>query len=493
MIGFINLNFLKLNLSRLNLRSRGAAQTRSSLLGITLDAHRLETVLVRRSNGSLRLQQSAATPLELNLLTDDPELVGREIRNHLDRAEIRERYCAVCLPLEWAMTAHVAIPELPAEDVDSFLNLEAERAFPLPQESLSLLTSRCQGSAGAQFATLIAIPKDHLTTLQKVLKAAQLKPVSFSLRMPALLDPAGTVAEGMAALGVGESSVELQVCCGGGIAALRGLEGALEQDGAGKKPYVDVVARDLRITLGQLPAELRQAVHRLKVFGQGATLGRFTEDLAARAKLMGLEVELVSHYAPAEFESNPPPHTPISPGVSLAVRVLLGRGAALEFLPPRVSTWQQMTGRYSSKKLALAGAVGGIIALLLLGALLTQQWQLRRWRGEWTRIKARVSELDGMQQRIRQFRPWFDDSFRSLSILRQITAAFPEDGSVFAKTVEIRDPGTVSCSGTSRDQQALLRVVDQLRASKKFNSVQVDQIRGKQFTINLHWGGGGNP
>ena len=44
-----------------------------------------------------------------------------------------------------------------------------------------------------------------------------------------------------------------------------------------------------------------------------------------------------------------------------------------------------------------------------------------------------------MQQQIRKFRPWFDDSFRNLTILRKITEAFPEEGDVTAKTLEIRD------------------------------------------------------
>jgi hypothetical protein len=96
-----------------------------------------------------------------------------------------------------------------------------------------------------------------------------------------------------------------------------------------------------------------------------------------------------------------------------------------------------------------------------------------------------------MQQQIRRFRPWFDESFRSLAILQRVTEAFPEDGAVVAKTLEIRDPGVIMCTGTARDQQALLKVVDLLRAQAEFSSVQVDQIRGKQFTLNLQWTGGG--
>src|SRR5262249_42603927 len=150
-----------------------------------------------------------------------------------------------------------------------------ERGLPFSQETLLVVSSRCRGAKGAQFATLIAIPKENLFTLQKVLKAAQLRPLSFSLGMAALQGAATSTNEGIAALAIGENNVELQVTCGGGIAALRTLQGALEQDGVRKKPYADVVARDLRITLGQLPAELRETVRRLKIFGNSEDLGRF--------------------------------------------------------------------------------------------------------------------------------------------------------------------------------------------------------------------------
>ena len=489
MIGLINLNLLKLNLDRLG-GLRGKPQPRSSLLGLALDGQRIEAVVARRSNGAVRVQSTAAGSLQLNLLTDDPALVGREIRNHLDRAGIRERHCAVCVPLEWALTAHAPVPDLPPQDVESFLSIEAERGFPFGQETLSMAMSRCRASNGAQYATLIAIPREHLATLQKVLKAAQLKPLSFSLALPALQDP-HSGAPGSAALSICENTVELQVACGGGIAALRTLQGALEQDGVRKKPYVDVVARDLRITLGQLPAALRDTVRSLTVFGHGEGMERFVEELQARAKLMGLEVALARTYRQDGGQVQLPADVPVSAALSLAAKLLTGQPPALEFLPPKVSAWKQVAGRYSSRKLAWTGAAAGVALLLVAAAFLIQQWQLGRWRSNWTQMEAQVTELDAMQQQIRRFRPWFDESFRCLTTLRTITEAFPEDGAVFAKTIEIRNPGAVSCKGSALEQKSLFKVVEQLQASKEFTSLQVEQIRGKQFTINMQWNEGG--
>src|SRR2546430_9043370 len=50
------------------------------------------------------------------------------------------------------------------------------------------------------------------------------------------------------ALPICEKSVALQVSCGGGIAALRTLEGTLETEGGNRRLDADVVAREIRIT-----------------------------------------------------------------------------------------------------------------------------------------------------------------------------------------------------------------------------------------------------
>ncbi len=418
-------------------------QRASSVLGLSLDGNRLEGVVLRRTNGSLVLQKTISASLSLDPLTNDPELVGREIQNHLEKAGIRERRCAVCVPLNWVLTLQTKLPDLPEADVSGFLQIEAERGFPYGPDALLICASRFRSPAGEQYATQMAVQRDHVSRLMTALKAARLKPVTFSLGLAAMPTADKEAPEGVLALVIGGNGVGLQVACGGGVAALRMLEGALEAEGGKKRLQADVVAREIRITLGQLPGELRGAAGRVKVFGQGDLAQELAEELLA-----------------------------------------------LEFLPPKVKPWRQFTARYSSRKLVWAGATAASIALLIATLFLIQQWQLSSLRSKWAVMAPTVGELDNLQQQIRKFRPWFDDSLRTLSILRRVTEAFPADGVVSAKTVEIRDLATVTCSGTARDSQALLKTLDQLRATKEVTDVKVDQIRGKsplQFTFNFHW------
>lgn len=469
-------------------------QRLSSLLGLSLDGSRLDGVWLRRTNGSLQVQQSFSVSLSLDPLTAAAELVGREIRNHLDAAGIRERRCVLGLPLKLALTTHVELPDLPAADLTSFLQIEAERGFPSDVATLLICRSRCVAPSGKQHAILVGIPRNHLAQLDQVLRAARLKPISFPLSLVGLQPPQTEASNGVLALAIADTHVGLQVTCGGGVTALRTIEGALELEGGRRLLHPELVAREARITLGQLPAELRESVRRIRVFGPPDLSQQLADEMELRLEPMGLKVESVSRYVANEFGLRLSADTPVSPALSLAAGRLADRGALFDFLPPRVTAWQQATARYSSAKLRTVAAAAALLLLLVGSLFFVQQWQLMRLRSQWKAMAPKVKELEKVTQDIHQFRPWFDDSLRALTILRQLTQAFPEEGVVSAKTVEIRDLRAVTCTGVTRDNQSLIRTVDRLRASGGIADLRVSTIRGKspmQFTFDYRWSEGG--
>src|SRR5260221_61933 len=271
----------------------------SSLLGLSLDGSLLQGALVRRSNGSVAIQKTFFASLSLDPLTNDPELVGQEIRNLLEKAGIRERVCAVCVPLNWALTLQTKVPELPDDDVASFLQLEAERGFPYGLDALLISNSLWRSPAGDQYATQVAVPRDHVSRLEKALKAARLKPIAFSLGVVAMQGASQEASNGVMALVIGEKGAGLQVSCGGGIAALRTLEGSLESEGGQKRLHAEVIARELRITLGQMPADVRESVPQLRGFGDDALAQPLVAELRPRIEPMGWGVHQVTKNAAA--------------------------------------------------------------------------------------------------------------------------------------------------------------------------------------------------
>lgn len=461
-----------------------------TLLGLSLDGSRMDAVVLRRTNGSLQVQQAVSLNLSLDPLTADPELVGREIRNQLDAAEVREKVCVLGVPLKWALTTHVELPEIAEADVAGLLQMEAERGFPCDVATLLVATSRWSAPDGKKHATLVGIPRNHLTLLETSLRAARLKPISFSLGITALQNSAGDVL----ALAIGDSQVGLQITCGGGVAALRALEGSLETEGSRKILNTDMVVREARISLGQLPAILRETIRTVRIFGPRDLARQLAGELQQRFSALGLKIEEVAHFSKEDFGVQLPADAPVNAALSLAAAKLARCDSVFEFLPPKVSAFQQISQKYSSGKLRLAGAAAAAVVVIVGGLFAYQSAILSELRSDWKLKERKVAELKSIQDQIRQYRPWFDTSIRALTILRQVTAAFPDDALVSAKTIEIRDLNTVVCSGVARDNRSLLAVIDKLRTVNNVSGVRVVRISGKnplQYTFDFRWSEGG--
>ena len=466
----------------------------AALLGLTLDGSRLEGVVLRRNNGSLTVGQQFAVTLTLDPLTAAPELVGREIRNQLDTAGIRERHCIVGLPLKWVLTMATELPPLAEADAANLLEVEAERGFHSDVATLQIANSRAALAGDKQNVLLAGIPTAHLVVLEKVLVAAKLKPVSFGLGLSALQPPADEKSQGVLALAIGEANVALQISAAGGVLALRTIEGAVENENGQPVLQAEIVARETRISYGQLPDEVRNALKRIRIFGPQALARRLADELEIRFGPMGLRVEIVGGYAPGELGLQPPAEATLSGAFSLAARRLAEQKTPFEFLPPKPTVIERFVAKYSSGRLRTTGAAVAAVVALVAALFLWQQFQLQRLGSQWNAMAVRVGQLQHVQDNIVQYRPWYDGTFPNLAILRQLTLCFTEDGSVTAKNIEVRDGNTITCAGTARDIQALIAVDKKLAAVPGVTGLHYVQSRGKspiQFVLTFHYNNGG--
>jgi hypothetical protein len=451
-----------------------------SIVGLSVMDGHLRVAHVARARSSIAVLRAATANLSLDLLHPEAELVGREIKNHLEAAGIRERHCVIALPPSWLMTQHTKVPELSGEDLAGMLQIEAEKGFPVDPEELQITRSPHR-STESGYVTQLAVRRDQLTRLSTVLKAAGLKPVSFSLGLAALPGAMTPAGNGCITLRLEPKGAVLLIAAGGGIASFRTLEATIESEAGENVVNGPAIARELRITFEQLPVDLRREVRQLSLCGDEKMARQLGVTLADWARDSGLTIELGGKAAPAVGQEIVE---------QLAERFLKHGASELEFLPPRPSRWSVMMARYSSKRLAMAGFAAAAAAIVLAAAFGWQEY--RRWtlRSEWQTMAAQVTELEGLQSSIREFRPWYDTSFRNLSIMKRVVECFPDNGSVTAKTFEIHGPMNVSVSGTARDNASLLRTLDQLSQAKEIQGVKVEQIRGKtpaQFTFTFRW------
>ena len=457
-----------------------------SFLVLALEPGHLRAALVRRGKSAPLEVRAFSAPLTLDLLHPEPELVGREIRNQLEAAGAKERHGVVALPPAWVMTLSLAVPPgLVGDDLDGFLQLAAERGFPSAPEELQIVRSVWE-AGGERRVTLLAVARAQLDKLDIVLRAAGLRSAGFTLALPAVSGALGAATEGQFTLWLEGDGAVLLVGLQGAVVAWRALEATIESEAGERVLHSAALLRELRITLQQVPEAVRPVLRRLALQGDPALAGALATAVEGWAAEAGVEVVKAG---PGRV-----------PGEELVERLArawaVGEAGGLEFLPPRPSRWAQLAARYSSRRLATAGAA--VAALLLLTGLGFGWQEYRLWslRSRWEAMAPAVKELETVQARIREHRSWHDTSFRNLSILRKVTECFPETGAVTAKSFEIQGQTNVTVSGTARDNASLLRTQDLLRQSREVQAVKIEQIRGKtpaQFTFKFRWSGGTTP
>ena len=474
-----------------------------SVIGLSLTHGQLCVAHAARAKHAVAALRTATAKLSLDLFHRETELVGREIRNHLEAANVKERHCVVALPPAWLMSLHTKMPpQLSADDAAGLLLIEAEKGFPCDPDQLQIARSPHATPEGS-YVTQLAIRKEQLAQLGAVLKSAGLKPVSYTLGLDALPGVMGgpgnlpasdsdrapdalaspAAIDGLMTLVLEPKGATLLVSAGGGIAAFRTFEATIDSEAGENVINGAALARELRITFEQIPADLRQAVRRLRLLGDDGIARQLEEKLAEWAADAGLRIERASGA-----------RLPIGEEIveQVALRHLRDGGPALEFLPPRPSRWSLMMARYNSPRLATAGFAAAAAALVALGAFGWQEYRRQSLRNEWNAMAAQVKEIDGVTARIREFRPWYDASHRNLTILKRVVECFPDTGTVSAKSFEVHGISNVSISGTARDNTSLLRTLDQLRQVKEIQGLKIEQIRGKtpaQFTFTFRWSG----
>jgi hypothetical protein len=437
-----------------------------AVLGLAFDDHHFHAVSARCNKEQFLTGKSLDAGMTLSLTHAEPTAVGQEIRARLSSADLRERTCVVALPSRWIMSHAIRVPTgLTGTDLDGFLQIEVEKHFPYDPEELQIARSASKCGAD-EWVTLFAVRRAQLNQLKAALAAAELQPVSFTLGLAALpgtIPPAGKGRITTATVG---GVTTMALAAGGGLVAFRTSESA----------EAGTLVRELRITVEQIPSELRSELHDVLVADDAA----FAESIRAWTQIAGLILIQPDARAPS-----------VTAQVAEAIALNRLKGVAgLEFLPPRPSRWAAFLPRYNSRRLANSVVAAALLVVLVLGMFGWQQIRLWSLRSRWAAMATPVTALQADQSLIHEYRPWFDTSFHDLRLLRAVTECFPDNGSVTAKSVEIRGPAVVAISGTARDNPSLLRTLDQLRKVASVRNLKVEQIHGKtpeQFTINFRW------
>ena len=457
-----------------------------AILAIGLEEHLAGAAVVEQSGGARVLGAAASFSMSLNLLKDAPDLVGSELRQHLDAAHIHVKRCILCVPARWLLCAQVPIPELPEQDIPGYIELQAERQFPLAGDEIVYAASQYQTPDGVRGATLLALPLNRLQKLQALARAARLEVIGVTSPVAALARW-NRPAESAVLLAEPER-VELAITGFGGLVNLRALGGAPHDPMDAGGIEFNGLGRELRISMKRLPKSLSAAIGSIEVYGEETLVPELVA--AVRDALGGAEVTVRTGTADIPHRDRETGRTANPALVAAADLYLRGAGIQPNFLPPRPGRFEELVRTALKRRTTslVAGAAG--LLLLASAAFAIQARTLHVLEAEMEALGPRAESAGALQDQIRTYRDWFDAGAPTLDIASGLTEAFPEEGTVWLKSASIKNGATITCSGKATGNRAWLEMLESLRAAPAFGGVQVSQVRGDaplEFNFSCTW------
>lgn len=440
-----------------------------SLLGLSFYGRRVSAIVLIAHEGRIEISKKASAHLSSEAFTSNAEIVAKELRSFLDQNELRQTKCIVCLPANRILTSCIDIPPLSEEDRRSYLDLQIETEFPLNADELCAASLPYETDSGWR-AMLTAFPKHHFDWMDRVLHHAKLRPISFTLGITAIPDACSAP---QLFVSIGTNCLELCVKSDSGFENLRSLDAVFETNfESNHSIHPESLHREIKITLGQLPAEIRDSLK------EAILLDESSSDIAETMERQLCEIGLASkrksmstlHLATAAF--------------------LRDQKSRIEFLPPKENRLAGFAKKISSRGNVWLGGSIGMMAILVAIAFFWQGHRLQSLEKQWAKMSEKVSMLETLQTKIRQFRPWFDESPESLKIARTLSQAFPKEGTIWIRSLRIEENARVFCSGLARHNAELLSAMDALRARDHISEVKLQHSRGEapiEFAFHFEW------
>ncbi len=398
------------------------------------------------SSAAMRVELAEMTP---EAALSEPERFGERLGERLRSAGFRETAAVLTIPLDWTAALRVPRPAgLTAEDLADYLDLQAERVAPFGGTGWRLASPPDTGDPAAPELVGAVMPASRWSAIEEMGAAARLRWVSVRTHAPAAIPNDTGAALDLMPFG---SRLIVGARKNGRLLDWFTLPGGL----AGS----DFAAR-MAVFLAAAAPDASGGTWRVRWAGVPDPAMRSVVENGCRTA--GL----------------PPPSESAPDG-----------GVPFEF----VRAFQ----RAPFRGLALLRRMpkGGQRALAVATALLVAGIGARGLTEMALRVRARrhapaAHEAAELQERARKYRPWLEAEHRGAPLLEALAGCFPEEGSVWARRVELKEEDRVMLTGAARTSADALALLERLRQTPGVRAAKTQYLRGAdpvQFAIEFEW------
>lgn len=457
----------------------------SNILGIALTdrAMACTELSVRGDRRTLRKAAVFALPLEVSL--DNPEKLGRALRDFLKSNGFAASRTVVGVPARWLIAVDRELPPADETQARAMLRLQAERLA--VGENGELIFDYAGAAAEPDKESgkilLVGILKKQLERIQSTMETAGLNVIavtSSALNLAQFIATTETSAPNVPVIVLGRHGAEVVFHKAGTARMLRHVSSS-STDGHGA-PAIAPLGAELRRTVTLAGATMngkpvppggRELLFWDSVGLTNGERDELSEKLGFRLRSGSVQSTLRVEAR----EADGPLDEQLAPALSLAVAGSNRAGVPLDFANSRLAP-------VPVRKIGTRTIIAAIVTLLVVGSIVALMLDASARESE---LEAATAQLAQMQPDIERAqttldranfgRGFFTTRPPMLDCMREVTLALREDDPIWVTSITLRENGNGTIVGKSTSERTILAVFDRLRANENFRDVGVVDMK----------------
>lgn len=456
-------------------------QIRNSL-GIVFYEQAIAVAEVESGGGQCRVRRSAEFKMPDGVTIETLASQQANFAAFLKDNGFKSRNAVVGVSARQMISTRLKIP--PIEDEQTrfeTIRIQLERKLEL---EFSDIVFDCWGQAAAGADTLVLMTlKRHVTAIKAFLASFKITPLFMSASSLAL---DLTIAGGVDCHLINyPNSVEVFVFQDQSLQSVLNISKAtpntFEDDLAGD------IARQINRLLWSLPSKSEQP--RYTVWTSQTDTSVVRGQLESR--LPGLQMRPIKNSDGSASENL------CDVAAQLAQKVVTGDPVRINFLNVHHHTKTSIIPKQWYRRIAIA-----VAAVIVLLGVYFYDWyadccEIEQYDQSLLSMKENVQDAEQMIQRVGHARQWFARQPVHLENLRELTLAFPRSSDIWLTSLAVDASQNQVIAGRANSEDAILDVVDKLKANERFKDIKLMYIRkmGKStdvmtFAINFSCQGG---
>jgi len=461
------------------------------IVGLAIDECGVVATEVSVRAGRIEMQGAAELAWEKEFVPENARELGQSLRRFLGEKGFTAKRAAVGLAAKWVLAREVEAPPAAPEALAGILGIQAERVFSMnPDELVFDYCGKASPSQKSQ-VLLLAARRQVVDQIRELAAAAGLQIESITV----------------SAFACGSASTENRTGCRYGLYTrptycefwgqldgspqfIKHIPMVLNGDSAGSADLLSTtIRRHILLSSRQDQASPRHVTAYDACGLAPEVFDRLNERLTPQAKVSNGRVGALPEGAAT---SSDPQESRAVAAVAVALTAIGTQRPAVDFLNPRIGEKKKAGHK---RAMVWAAAVAGVCLIALA------IW-LYDWRADVSDIATYQEQLAGMEDdlaaaqavvdRLSYADSWGSTDPRFLRCLRELTQAFPEEGTVWVTSLAVTEDGAGLIVGKATDDQSVYEVCDKIKSNPVFADAQLIHTRDagrnsreREFAINF--------